>query len=197
MSTKCLMAATLGLLTWISLALPLLLLLWAQPLSQPQGTTLGPSRQLGALRPALGCSACPSSSPTGETISLHLCNYRIAVCLLTSFGVGLFPGLISVGLVSSCDCPTCCILLRTWPDLLHPSLLDGHSRGQAPPCHGTEKLAASDFLGLTVSPCHHPPDTCGQRDSRKSQEPIHTDAKLWFPMAPGLKSNLVMEFWGP
>lgn len=118
------MAATLGLLTWISLALPLLLLLWAQPLSQPQGTTLGPSRQLGALRPALGCSACPSSSPTGETISLHLCNYRIAVCLLTSFGVGLFPGLISVGLVSSCDCPTCCILLRTWPDLLHPSLLE-------------------------------------------------------------------------
>lgn len=51
-STKCLMAATLGFLTWISLALPQLLLLWAQPLSQPQGTTLGPSRQLGALRPA-------------------------------------------------------------------------------------------------------------------------------------------------
>lgn len=85
------MAATLGLLTWISLALPLLLLLWAQPLSQPQETTLGPSRQLGALRPALGCSACPSSSPTGETISLHLCNYRIAVCLLP-LGWAFFQG---------------------------------------------------------------------------------------------------------
>lgn len=117
--------------------------------------------------------------------------------LLTSFGLGPFPGLISIGLMSSCGCPTCRVLLRTWPALLHPSPVDGHSHRQAPPRHREACLqnAASDFLGLTVFPCHHPPDTCDQRDSRRPQRSVRTDAKLWFPVAPGLKSSLVVASW--
>jgi hypothetical protein len=146
---------------------------------------------------------CPSSSPAGDRICLHLCNYRIAPeCpALPPDQLWDEPFTWSSPLLASChhvtvpravSCSGLDQISSThlyWMDTamavsrLHPH----HWHREA-----CLQSAASDFLGLTVSPCQHPSARCGQRDFRRPQGPVHTNPKLWLPVAPGLKSGLVM-----
>lgn len=165
------------------------------------------------MRPALECSTCPSSSSTGAESA--------CICVITECPAlpqdqvwgGPFPSAPIhwphvITWLSHALCPALMWLSHTlYPALdlarsppsisvgwtqLWPRLRPRHRHREA----GLQS-ATSDFLGLRVSPCHHPSATCGQRDFRRPQGPVHTNPKLWLPMAPGLKSSLVMESWGP
>lgn len=157
------------------------------------------------MRPASGCSTSPSSSPAGDRICLHLCNYRIAPecpappCPQTCFGIDPLPGahLCWPHVIMSLSHVLCLApdLTRSPPPIsvgwTQPWLCAGSTH-----ITGTEKPACRVLLQTSwasQSPCHHPSATCGQRDFRRPQGPVHTDPKLWLPMASGLKPSLVME----
>lgn len=172
----------------------------------PQGIALWRSRLLGTLRSALRCSECPSSSPPGDRLCLHLRDYRIVPeCSAPppeQLPGGPFPSAHACGLMSPCGCPTCFVLLWTWPDLLHLHLYWIDTAAvRLRPRHWLRETrlqnAASDFLGLTVPPCHPPSATCVRRDFRRSQGLVHTNPKPCFAMAPGLKFSLGMESRDP